>query len=159
MLRTLSEENKHLKMCAVRFAYDGLKRQRLTQPLVKDASGQLTPTTWEDALTRVAGAVSLLLYWFCLFRPFSIVVIFVSLSITGGHDSLDIPFGHFSCVIFKCVCINVCVQLQSVQGSEVAVVAGGMADAEALVCLKDLLNRLDSENLCTEELFPLAGAG
>ncbi|XP_045917522.1 NADH-ubiquinone oxidoreductase 75 kDa subunit, mitochondrial-like [Micropterus dolomieu] len=88
-----------------RFAYDGLKRQRLTQPMVKDDSGQLTPTTWEDALTRIAGA------------------------------------------------------LQSVQGSEVAVIAGGMADAEALVSLKDLLNRLDSENLCTEELFPMAGAG
>lgn len=40
-----------------RFAYDGLKRQRLTQPLVKNESGQLVPTSWEDALTRVAGAV------------------------------------------------------------------------------------------------------
>lgn len=88
-----------------RFAYDGLKRQRLTQPMVKDESGQLTPTTWEDALTRVAGAV------------------------------------------------------QGVQGSQVAAIAGGMADAEALVSLKDLLNRLDSENLCTEEVFPTAGAG
>lgn len=51
------------------------------------------------------------------------------------------------------------VQLQSVQGSDVAAIAGGMADAEALVCLKDLLNRLNSDSLCTEELFPLAGAG
>uniref|UniRef100_A0A667XUG2 NADH-ubiquinone oxidoreductase 75 kDa subunit, mitochondrial n=1 Tax=Myripristis murdjan TaxID=586833 RepID=A0A667XUG2_9TELE len=88
-----------------RFAYDGLKRQRLTQPMVKDSSGQLTPSTWEDALTRVAGA------------------------------------------------------LQGVQGSEVAAIAGGMVDAEALVSLKDLLNRMNSENLCTEELFPMAGAG
>nr|XP_057906647.1 NADH-ubiquinone oxidoreductase 75 kDa subunit, mitochondrial [Doryrhamphus excisus] len=88
-----------------RFAYDGLKRQRLTQPMVKDESGQLTPATWEDALTRVAGA------------------------------------------------------LQGVQGSQVAAIAGGMADAEALVCLKDLLNRLNSESLCTEEVFPMAGAG
>ncbi|KAK7893216.1 hypothetical protein WMY93_022368 [Mugilogobius chulae] len=88
-----------------RFSYDGLKRQRLTQPMVKDESGQLTPTTWEEALTRVAGA------------------------------------------------------LQGVKGSEVAAIAGGMADAEALVSLKDLLNRLDSENLCTEEVFPTAGAG
>ncbi|XP_038153316.1 NADH-ubiquinone oxidoreductase 75 kDa subunit, mitochondrial-like [Cyprinodon tularosa] len=88
-----------------RFAYDGLKRQRLTQPMVKDESGQLTPTSWEDALTRVAGA------------------------------------------------------LQSVQGNEVAAIVGGMADAEALVSLKDLLNRLNSENLCTEEVFPMAGAG
>ncbi|XP_040031693.2 NADH-ubiquinone oxidoreductase 75 kDa subunit, mitochondrial isoform X2 [Gasterosteus aculeatus] len=88
-----------------RFAYDGLKRQRLTQPMVKNDSGQLTPSTWEDALSRVAGA------------------------------------------------------LQSVQGSEVAAIVGGMADAEALVSLKDLLNRLDSENLCTEEVFPMSGAG
>lgn len=50
-------------------------------------------------------------------------------------------------------------QLQSVQGNEVAAIAGGMADAEALVSLKDLLNRLNSENLCTEEVFPMAGAG
>lgn len=41
-----------------RFAYDGLKRQRLTQPMVKDASGQLVATSWEDVLTRVAGVVS-----------------------------------------------------------------------------------------------------
>lgn len=50
-------------------------------------------------------------------------------------------------------------QLQSVQGGEVAAIAGGLADAEALVSLKDLLNRLNSDSLCTEELFPLAGAG
>lgn len=45
------------------------------------------------------------------------------------------------------------------QGSEVAAIAGGLADAEALVSLKDLLNRLDSENLCTEEVFPMSGSG
>lgn len=45
------------------------------------------------------------------------------------------------------------------QGSQVAAIAGGMADAEALVSLKDLLNALNSENLCTEEVFPTAGAG
>ncbi|CAB1327598.1 unnamed protein product [Coregonus sp. 'balchen'] len=88
-----------------RFAYDGLKRQRLTQPMVKDASGQLVPTSWEDVLTRVAGA------------------------------------------------------LQGAQGSDVAAIAGGMVDAEALVSLKDLLNRLNSDNLCTEEVFPHTGAG
>lgn len=54
----LCAPTKGNKNRALRFAYDGLKRQRLTQPMVKDASGQLTPTTWEDALTRVAGAVS-----------------------------------------------------------------------------------------------------
>nr|XP_023683617.1 NADH-ubiquinone oxidoreductase 75 kDa subunit, mitochondrial [Paramormyrops kingsleyae] len=88
-----------------RFAYDGLKRQRLTQPMVKDASGQLVSTGWEDVLTRVAGV------------------------------------------------------LQGVQGKDVAAIAGGLVDAEALVALKDLLNRLNSDSLCTEELFPMAGAG
>ncbi|RXM32119.1 INO80 complex subunit D [Acipenser ruthenus] len=88
-----------------RFAYDGLKRQRLTQPMVKNSAGQLVPTSWEDVLTRVAGA------------------------------------------------------LQGAQGSDVAAIAGGLVDAEALVALKDLLNRLNSDNLCTEEVFPMAGAG
>ncbi|XP_044073860.1 NADH-ubiquinone oxidoreductase 75 kDa subunit, mitochondrial-like isoform X1 [Siniperca chuatsi] len=88
-----------------RFAYDGLKRQRLTQPLVKNESGQLVPTTWEDVLTRAAGA------------------------------------------------------LQGVEGNDVAAVVGGLVDAEALISLKDLLNRLNSDNLCTEEVFPMAGAG
>ncbi|MBN3312543.1 NDUS1 oxidoreductase, partial [Atractosteus spatula] len=88
-----------------RFAYDGLKRQRLTQPMVKDSSGQLVPTSWEDTLVRVAGA------------------------------------------------------LQGAQGKDVAAIAGGLVDAEALVALKDLLNRLNSETLCTEEVFPMAGAG
>nr|XP_006636856.2 PREDICTED: NADH-ubiquinone oxidoreductase 75 kDa subunit, mitochondrial [Lepisosteus oculatus] len=88
-----------------RFAYDGLKRQRLTQPMVKDSSGQLVPTSWEDTLVRVAEA------------------------------------------------------LQGAQGKDVAAIAGGLVDAEALVALKDLLNRLNSETLCTEEVFPMAGAG
>uniref|UniRef100_A0AAY5L300 NADH-ubiquinone oxidoreductase 75 kDa subunit, mitochondrial n=1 Tax=Esox lucius TaxID=8010 RepID=A0AAY5L300_ESOLU len=88
-----------------RFAYDGLKRQRLTQPMVKDASGQLVTTTWEDALTRVAGV------------------------------------------------------LQGAQGTSIAAIVGGMVDAEALIALKDLLNRFNSDNLCTEEIFPMEGAG
>ncbi|XP_036396117.1 NADH-ubiquinone oxidoreductase 75 kDa subunit, mitochondrial-like isoform X2 [Megalops cyprinoides] len=88
-----------------RFAYDGLKRQRLTQPMVKNASGQLVPTSWEDVLTRVAGA------------------------------------------------------LQGAQGDDVAAIAGGLVDAEALIALKDLMNRLNSDNLCTEEVFPMSGAG
>ncbi|VVC87237.1 unnamed protein product [Leptidea sinapis] len=38
-------------------------------------------------------------------------------------------------------------------------VAGEMADAEALVSLKDLVNRLGGEHVYTEQSFPLAGAG
>ena len=37
--------------------------------------------------------------------------------------------------------------------------SGGMADAEALVALKDFLNYNGSEGLCTEEFFPMDGAG
>uniref|UniRef100_A0A8C5C2R7 NADH-ubiquinone oxidoreductase 75 kDa subunit, mitochondrial n=1 Tax=Gadus morhua TaxID=8049 RepID=A0A8C5C2R7_GADMO len=88
-----------------RFAYDGLKRQRLTQPMVRSASGQLVATSWEDVLTRVAGA------------------------------------------------------LQAADGREIAAVVGGLVDAEALVALKDMLNRLNSDTLCTEEVFPMEGAG
>ncbi|XP_056392418.1 NADH-ubiquinone oxidoreductase 75 kDa subunit, mitochondrial [Hyla sarda] len=88
-----------------RFAYDGLKRQRLTEPMIKDDKGYLVPASWEDVLTRVAGV------------------------------------------------------LQSVQGKDIAAIAGGLVDAEALVALKDLLNHLNSNTLCTEEVFPNSGAG
>merc|ERR1712142_397071 len=37
-----------------RFAYDGLKRQRLTTPYVKGANGNLKPCGWEEALVTVA---------------------------------------------------------------------------------------------------------
>ena len=37
--------------------------------------------------------------------------------------------------------------------------SGGIANAEALVALEDLLNYNGSEGLCTEEFFPMDGAG
>lgn len=40
-----------------RFAVDGLKRQRLTVPMVKNRNGQLEQVDWEDALVRVAQAL------------------------------------------------------------------------------------------------------
>ena len=43
-----------------RFAYDGLKRQRLTVPLVKDSSGQLQESNWEDALMAVGRKVGVM---------------------------------------------------------------------------------------------------
>ncbi|XP_046350051.1 NADH-ubiquinone oxidoreductase 75 kDa subunit, mitochondrial-like [Haliotis rufescens] len=88
-----------------RFAYDGLKRQRLTSPFVKNSQGNLVATDWENAFIRVAQ------------------------------------------------------KLREVSGDQVAAVAGGQVDAEALISLKDLLNRLGSEGLCTEEIFPMDGAG
>ena len=55
--------------------------------------------------------------------------------------------------------MEVAQKLSQVKGNEVAAVAGGFADAESLVALKDLLNRFDSEGLYTEEGFPSDGAG
>jgi len=37
-----------------RFAYDGLKRQRLTTPLIRGDDGNLVPCSWEEALVEVA---------------------------------------------------------------------------------------------------------
>ncbi|NXN82118.1 NDUS1 oxidoreductase, partial [Bombycilla garrulus] len=88
-----------------RFAYDGLKRQRLTQPMIKNDKGVFVYASWEDVLARVAGV------------------------------------------------------LQAVEGKEIAAVVGGLVDAEALIALKDLLNRVNCDTLCTEEIFPTAGAG
>jgi len=38
-------------------------------------------------------------------------------------------------------------------------VSGGLSDAESMIALKDLLNRLGSEELYTEEPFPETGSG
>lgn len=88
-----------------RFACDGLKRQRLVSPMMKNSAGQLVSCDWEEALYAAAD------------------------------------------------------RLLSVPGSDIAAMAGGLADAESLVLLKDLLNYLGSENVCTEESFPTDGAG
>lgn len=88
-----------------RFAYDGLKRQRLTQPMIKNEKGVFVYASWEDVLARVAGV------------------------------------------------------LQAVEGKAIAAIVGGLVDAEALIALKDLLNRVNCDTLCTEEIFPTAGAG
>jgi NADH dehydrogenase (ubiquinone) Fe-S protein 1 len=40
-----------------RFACDGLKRQRLTTPLMKNKAGELVPVEWEDVLVGVAQAL------------------------------------------------------------------------------------------------------
>merc|ERR1719300_1033602 len=77
-----------------RFACDGLKRQRLTQPMVKGCDGNLAPCSWEDAIVAVAKA------------------------------------------------------LDSSPPEQIAAVAGGQADGEAL------MNRLGSELVTTEEAAP-----
>ncbi|XP_014292532.1 NADH-ubiquinone oxidoreductase 75 kDa subunit, mitochondrial [Halyomorpha halys] len=44
-------------------------------------------------------------------------------------------------------------------GCDIAAIAGGQADAEALIALKDLLNKVGSESVFTERGFPEEGAG
>ncbi|PVD29704.1 hypothetical protein C0Q70_08960 [Pomacea canaliculata] len=88
-----------------RFAYDGLKRQRITTPFVKNEKGELVATDWENAFFTINN------------------------------------------------------KLKGIDGDQIAAVAGGLVDAEALTALKDLMNRLGSENLCTEEVFPMDGTG
>ncbi|KAK2564856.1 NADH-ubiquinone oxidoreductase 75 kDa subunit [Acropora cervicornis] len=55
--------------------------------------------------------------------------------------------------------VEVAQKLTHLNGNDIAAVAGGFADAEALVALKDLLNSFDSEGLYIEEGFPSSGAG
>jgi NADH dehydrogenase (ubiquinone) Fe-S protein 1 len=85
-----------------RFACDGLRRQRLTVPMVRGHDGQLISVTWEDALEHVKQAFS------------------------------------------------------AVKGPQMQAVAGQLADAESMIALKDLFNRLGSENLRFES--DVAGA-
>merc|ERR1719445_1800776 len=88
-----------------RFACDGLKRQRLTTPMLKGKDGNLTPVSWEEAIVAVAQ------------------------------------------------------MLDSTPSDQIAAIAGGLVDAESLTALKDLLNRLGTETLCTEEIFPMEASG
>ncbi|XP_071449348.1 NADH-ubiquinone oxidoreductase 75 kDa subunit, mitochondrial-like [Hetaerina americana] len=82
-----------------RFAYDGLKRQRLTTPFIRNSCGELIPVSWQDALKAASNAL-----------------------------------------------------LQAPENG-VAAIVGDFMDAEALVALKDLINSIGSEMLCTEEKF------
>lgn len=82
-----------------RFQFDGLKRQRLTVPLVKQPGGGLAPASWADALAAVKEAAA------------------------------------------------------KVPGSAMLALAGKLADAEAMVALKDLMNRLGCGNLKVDSGF------
>ena len=74
-----------------RFSYDGLKRQRLDQPMVRGADG-FKPVQWVEALGLLSN------------------------------------------------------KLASARGSEILGVVGDMVDAEGIIALKDLMNRLGSSN-------------
>jgi len=55
--------------------------------------------------------------------------------------------------------VHVAKKMNSIAGEDLAVVAGGMVDAETLVAVKDLFNKYNCENVFTEEGFPNSGAG
>ena len=57
--RVNEEVNEEWLSDKSRFAYDGLKRQRLTAPMLKNRDGYLVPCDWEDALSVVAERVRL----------------------------------------------------------------------------------------------------
>lgn len=83
-----------------RFSCDGLKRQRLSTPLIKKGK-EFVPATWEQALNAIAAAA------------------------------------------------------METSPKEMVAIAGQLADAEALVSLKDLFNKLDSEYVQHEFLQKL----
>ena len=91
-----------------RFAYDGLKRQRLDQPYLR-RMGKLEPASWQDAFAAIA-------------------------KVLKGKD-----------------------------GKTIAAIAGDQCDAEAMLCLKELMAGMGSPNLdCRQDgarLDPAARAG
>jgi NADH dehydrogenase (ubiquinone) Fe-S protein 1 len=80
-----------------RFSYDGLKRQRLTTPLIKKGN-DFVPATWPEALEKISNAMN------------------------------------------------------AVKGEDMVAVAGQLSDAESLVALKDLFNKMNSDNLKVESI-------
>lgn len=66
------------------------------------------------------------------------------------------PDGELEAVEWESALITVAQALKSVPKDKIAAVAGSLVDAEQLVAVKDLLNRLGSENLATEQKFPTA---
>jgi NADH dehydrogenase (ubiquinone) Fe-S protein 1 len=97
--KTNDDVNEEWISDKTRYAYDGLRFQRLTTPLVKQGD-RFVPSTWEDALSAIANG----------------------LAASGAT------------------------------GDEIQAVAGHLADTESLVALKDLLNRLGSDNLALDQI-------
>jgi hypothetical protein len=102
--------------------------------MLKDSTGVLKPCEWEDALNAIVEHVSVL---------------------------TSVPWTETNSLYISSIHANSknVSKMGKCKSNEIAAVAGGFCDAEALVTLKDLFNRLGSENVCTEEVFPMAGAG
>ncbi|CAL1709801.1 unnamed protein product [Somion occarium] len=97
--RTNDDVNEEWISDKSRYAYDGLKFQRLTNPLIKQGD-RFVNASWEDALSAIASGLS----------------------------------------------------RSGATGDEIQAVAGHLADTESLVALKDLVNRLGSDNLALDSV-------
>lgn len=64
------------------------------------------------------------------------------------------PDGELEAVEWESALIACAQAIKS--ADKIAAVAGSLVDAESLIAMKDLLNRLGSEMLCTEQKFPTA---
>ncbi|KAF9515841.1 hypothetical protein BS47DRAFT_1341448 [Hydnum rufescens UP504] len=95
--RTNDDVNEEWINDKTRYAYDGLRFQRLATPLIKQGD-RFIPASWEEALSAVADGL-----------------------LASGA-----------------------------RGNEIKAVAGHLADTESLVALKDLINRLGSDNLALD---------
>ena len=106
--RTNDDVNEEWISDKTRYAYDGLRFQRLTTPLVKQGD-RFVAASWEDALAAIAAGL-----------------------VKSGA-----------------------------KGDEIQAVAGHFADTESLVALKDLVNRLGSDNTALDQASgsapPIAG--
>lgn len=97
--KTNDDVNEEWISDKTRYAYDGLKFQRLTVPLIKQGD-RFVSASWEDAMSAVADG----------------------LAVSGA------------------------------KGDEIQAIAGHLADTEALVALKDLVNKLGSDNLALDQV-------
>jgi NADH dehydrogenase (ubiquinone) Fe-S protein 1 len=106
--RTNDDVNEEWISDKTRYAYDGLRFQRLTTPLIKKGD-RFVAASWEDALAAVAAGFA----------------------------------------------------KSGAKGDEIQAVAGHLADTESLVALKDLVNKLGSDNTIQDQLRghvpPVAG--
>lgn len=96
--KTNDDVNEEWISDKTRYAYDGLKFQRLTTPLIKKGD-RFVPSSWEEALVAITDGLA-----------------------ASGATA-----------------------------NEIQAVAGHLADTESLVALKDLANRLNSDNLTFDQ--------
>lgn len=66
------------------------------------------------------------------------------------------PDGELEAVEWESALITIAQAMRNAPKDKIAAVAGSLVDAEQLIAVKDLLNRMGSELLCTEQKFPTA---